>query len=54
MLVQPVAWPPAAACHPVDGLREGWLAEGIADDLTPAERVALTRTLDLLRRLTER
>jgi DNA-binding MarR family transcriptional regulator len=34
--------------------REGWLAEGIADDLTPAERVTLTRSLDLLRRLTDR
>ncbi|HEX4717589.1 MAG TPA: MarR family transcriptional regulator [Thermoleophilaceae bacterium] len=34
--------------------REGWLAEGIADDLTAAERATLTRALDLLRRLTER
>jgi DNA-binding MarR family transcriptional regulator len=34
--------------------REGWLAEGIAEDLTPRERVVLTQALELLRRLTER
>jgi DNA-binding MarR family transcriptional regulator len=34
--------------------REGWLAAGIADDLTPAERLTLTRALDLMRRLTDR
>jgi DNA-binding MarR family transcriptional regulator len=34
--------------------REGWLAAGIAEELTRAEQQALARALPLLRRLTER
>jgi DNA-binding MarR family transcriptional regulator len=33
--------------------REGWLAEAIAEDLTPAERRVLARALPLLERLAE-
>ncbi|MEA2221123.1 MAG: hypothetical protein QOJ35_3749 [Solirubrobacteraceae bacterium] len=33
--------------------REGWLASAIADDLDPAERAALHRAVELLRRLAD-
>jgi DNA-binding MarR family transcriptional regulator len=33
--------------------REGWLARTIADDLDPAERVTLRRSVELLRRIAD-
>ena len=34
-------------------LREGWLAQAIAEDLSPAEQATLGQALALLRRLAE-
>jgi DNA-binding MarR family transcriptional regulator len=40
--------------HAERGQREGWLAQGIEEDLSPKEQALLSEALELLRRLAER